>query len=72
MGELAAERLAGRALRAGVEVTPPDAPVVEPGLESGVRLCLGAVPDREALRRGLEIVAGALSSEVGERSRAVI
>lgn len=72
MGELAAERLAGRALRAGVEVTPPDAPVVEPGLESGVRLCLGAVADREALRRGLEIVAGALSSEVGERSRAVI
>lgn len=72
MGELAAERLAGRALRGGAEVTPPDAPVVEPGLESGVRVCLGAAVDRDSLRRGLEIVAGALSSEVGERSRAVI
>lgn len=72
MGELAAERLAGRALRAGAEVTPPDAPVVEPGLETGVRICLGAAPDRATLQRGLEIVAGALSSEVSERSRAVI
>ena len=72
MSELEAERLSGRALRGGAEVTPPDAPVAEPGLESGVRVCLGAVPDRETLRRGLAIVAGALSSEVGERSRAVI
>ncbi|WP_297511735.1 PLP-dependent aminotransferase family protein [uncultured Caulobacter sp.] len=72
MGELAAERLSGRALRGGAEVTPPDAPGVEPGLESGVRVCLGAVADQQTLRRGLEIVAAALSSEVGERSRAVI
>ncbi len=72
MSELEAERLAGRALRGGAEVTPPSAPVVEVGYESGVRVCLGAVPDRETLRRGLEIVAGALSSEVGERSRAMI
>lgn len=72
MSELEAERLAGRALRGGAEVTPPSAPVVEPGHESGVRVCLGAAPDHETLRRGLEIVAGALSSEVGERSRAVI
>ena len=72
MSELEAERLAGRALRGGAEVTPPSAPVVEAGHENGVRVCLGAVPDRETLRRGLEIVAGALSSEVGERSRAVI
>lgn len=72
MSELEAERLAGRALRGGAEVTAPDAPVVEPGHESGVRICLGAVADRETLRRGLEIVAAALSSEVGERSRAVI
>ncbi len=72
MGELEAERLSGRALRGGAEVTAPDAPGVEPGLESGVRVCLGAVADHQTLRRGLEIVAGALSSEVGERSRAVI
>ena len=72
MSELEAERLAGRALRGGAEVTPPDAPIVEPGLVTGVRVCLGAAPDRTSLRQGLEIVAGALSSEVGERSRAVI
>ena len=72
MSELEAERLAGRALRGGAEVTPPSAPVVEAGYESGVRVCLGAVSDRGALRRGLEIVASALSNEVSERSRAVI
>ena len=72
MSELAAERLAGRALRGGVEVTPPDAPVVSPDLETGVRVCLGAVDDRDTLRRGLEIVAASLSSEVAERSRSVI
>jgi DNA-binding transcriptional MocR family regulator len=72
LSELEAERLAGRALRGGAEVTAPSAPVVEAGHESGVRVCLGAIADRDTLRRGLEIVAGALSSEVGERSRAVI
>jgi hypothetical protein len=46
--------------------------MVEPGLESGVRVCLGAARDRAQLKRGLEIVAGALSNEVAERSRAVI
>lgn len=72
MSELEAERLAGRALRGGAEVTPPDAPIVEPGLVTGVRVCLGAAPDLQTLRQGLETVAGALSSEVGERSRALI
>uniref|UniRef100_B0SWA8 Transcriptional regulator, GntR family with aminotransferase domain n=1 Tax=Caulobacter sp. (strain K31) TaxID=366602 RepID=B0SWA8_CAUSK len=71
MGELDAERLAGRALRGGVEVTPPGAPVVEPGLTSGVRICLGAAKDRAELERGLRIVAAALTG-VDERSRAVI
>jgi DNA-binding transcriptional MocR family regulator len=72
MGELDAERVAGRALRGGVEVTPPAAPAVDPRLESGVRVCLGAAPDRETLKGALEVVAGALSSEVAERSRAVV
>jgi DNA-binding transcriptional MocR family regulator len=71
MSELDAERLAGRALRAGVELTPPSAPVVEPGAVTGVRLCLGAARDREELERGLRIVAAAVS-DVDERSRAVI
>jgi DNA-binding transcriptional MocR family regulator len=41
MSEAAAERTAARALRAGVEVTPPSAPVVDSDLISGLRLCLG-------------------------------
>ena len=71
MSELDAERLAGRALRGGVELTPPSAPVVAPGLTTGVRLCLGAARDREELERGLRIVAAAVA-DVDERSRAVI
>lgn len=71
MSELDAERLAGRALRGGVELTPPSAPVVTPGLTTGVRLCLGAARDREELERGLRIVAAAVA-DVDERSRAVI
>jgi DNA-binding transcriptional MocR family regulator len=71
MGELDAERLAGRALRGGVEVTPPSAPIVEPGLASGVRVCLGATRDRAELEQGLRVVAAALTG-VDERSRAVI
>jgi DNA-binding transcriptional MocR family regulator len=60
MSELAAERLAGRCLREGVELTPPSAPVIEPSLISGVRLCLGAPRDRATLERGLAVVAAAL------------
>jgi DNA-binding transcriptional MocR family regulator len=71
MNELDAERLAGRALRGGVEVTPPAAPIVEPGLESGVRICLGAATDQAQLERGLRVVATALTG-ADERSRAVI
>jgi DNA-binding transcriptional MocR family regulator len=71
MSDLDAERLAGRALRGGVELTPPSAPVVEPGATTGVRLCLGAARDREELERGLRIV-GAAVSDVDERSRTVI
>lgn len=71
MSELDAERLAGRALRAGVELTPPSAPIVEPGAVTGVRLCLGAARDRQELERGLKIVAAAVA-DVDERSRAVI
>jgi DNA-binding transcriptional MocR family regulator len=67
MSELAAERLAGRCLREGVEVTPPSAPIIEPSLISGVRLCLGASRDRATLERGLTVVANALrnDAEVG-------
>jgi DNA-binding transcriptional MocR family regulator len=71
MGELEAERVAGRALRGGVEVTPPGAPVVTPGLETGVRVCLGPAADRIELERGLRVVAAALTG-ADERSHGVI
>jgi DNA-binding transcriptional MocR family regulator len=67
MSELAAERLAGRCLREGVELTPPSAPLVDPSLISGVRLCLGPPRDRATLERALTVVASALrnDAEVG-------
>jgi DNA-binding transcriptional MocR family regulator len=67
MSELAAERLAGRCLREGVELTPPSAPIIEPSLISGVRLCLGPPRDRATLERALTVVASALrnDAEVG-------
>src|SRR5262249_45680185 len=72
MSELDAERVAGRALRAGVEVTPPSAPIVEPELISGVRVCLGTAPDIATLERALRVVAGALRSDTEEPARAVV
>jgi DNA-binding transcriptional MocR family regulator len=63
MSELAAERLAGRCLRQGVELTPPSAPIIEPSLISGVRLCLGAPRDRATLERALTVVASALRND---------
>lgn len=73
MSELDAERVAGRALRAGVEVTPPSVPMTPNGGLTGLRLCLGAPAERAALRAGLEVVKAALSSEVGgERSASFI
>ncbi|MCE3289572.1 MAG: transcriptional regulator, GntR family with aminotransferase domain [Caulobacter sp.] len=68
--ELEAERVAGRALRGGVQLTPPDAPLVGPGATRGLRLCLGGVRDRARLEQGLRIVAGAVAGrEHGETAR---
>jgi DNA-binding transcriptional MocR family regulator len=49
MTELAAERLSGRALRGGAEVTPPDAPILRPSAEAGVA---GALSNEVAERSG--------------------
>ena len=57
LSALEAERLARRALRAGVEVTPPSAPIVEPSLLSGLRLCLGSASDQIELARALKLIA---------------
>jgi len=70
--ELEAERMAARAMRAGVELTPPSAPVIDADAISGVRLCLGGVADREILRSALNVVAAALRSEVSAHASGVI
>lgn len=70
LDELEAERVAGRALRAGVQLTPPDSPLVGPGSTRGLRLCLGAVRDRARLESAVRIVAGAVAGrEHGETAR---
>ena len=66
MPELEAERAAGRALRAGVLVTPPDAPVVGARSLTGVRVCLGGAADVEEVRIGL----GRLQQALGPVDRA--
>jgi hypothetical protein len=48
---------------------PALAPIVEPGLTTGVRLCLGAARDRAELERGLRMVAAALSGATSARGR---
>ncbi|QPC92624.1 PLP-dependent aminotransferase family protein [Mesorhizobium sp. INR15] len=68
---LAAERASGRALRAGVQVTPPDALLVGEGV-SGLRICLGGVADRAVLEHALRIVSQSLGEEVPGRSSAIV
>ena len=62
MAELVAERLVARALRAGVQLTPAEAPVVDPASICGVRLCVGAPPSRSQVDTALERLATLLDS----------
>jgi DNA-binding transcriptional MocR family regulator len=55
-----ARRIASNAIKAGVEVTPPEAPFGEPGDVSGLRLCLGAATDLDQLEEALRVVRVAL------------
>jgi DNA-binding transcriptional MocR family regulator len=57
MAELDAERFAARAMRAGVELTVPSAPLVDAGLISGVRICLGTPADRATLAQAIDRIA---------------
>ncbi|QUD87098.1 aminotransferase-like domain-containing protein [Phenylobacterium montanum] len=61
LAELEAERVGSRALRAGVELTPADGPILPGGGMSGLRLCLGGAPDRASLARALAVVRDALA-----------
>ena len=72
MPELEAERMTSRALRGGVELTPPSAPVVDPLSISGVRICLGGAPDRDTMAQALQVVANALDNKLSGRDAAVV
>jgi DNA-binding transcriptional MocR family regulator len=60
MSELEAERCAARALRGGVQVSPPTAALTAGSREHGLRVCLGATPSLPVLEQGLRILARAL------------
>ncbi len=72
MAELDAERAAAHALRAGVEVTPPSAPIVDWHGLSGLRVCLGGVEDGAELERALKVVAEAVAGAGDPFSRAMM
>lgn len=71
MNELKAERVAGAAMRGGVAVTPPAAPIVDARQISGLRICIGAPADIATLDRGLKVVAAAIA-EAPDAMRAVV
>jgi DNA-binding transcriptional MocR family regulator len=72
MPELEAERLAGRALRAGVAVTAPGSAIVRPDLISGLRVCLGAASDMAELTLGLERLRSVLQFERSGNEAAMV
>jgi DNA-binding transcriptional MocR family regulator len=72
MPALEAERLAARAFRRGVEVTPPDAPAAAPCDVSGVRVCLGATADRGVLEQALTTVESILADGAPPDDRAIV
>ena len=72
MAELDAERAAAHALRAGVEVTPPSAPIVDWHGLSGLRVCLGGVEDGADLEAALKVVAEAVGGAGDQLARAMM
>jgi DNA-binding transcriptional MocR family regulator len=72
MAELDAERAAAHALRAGVEVTPPSAPIVDWHGLSGLRVCLGGVEDSADLEAALKVVAEAVGGAGDQLARAMM
>jgi DNA-binding transcriptional MocR family regulator len=61
MSEVEAERTAGRAAAAGVDITSPSGPVLDSALIYGLRLCIGAPRNRTMLETGLKAVTAALA-----------
>jgi DNA-binding transcriptional MocR family regulator len=72
MSELDAERAAAQALRAGVELTPPSAPIVDWQGLSGMRVCLGGVEDAAELEAALNVVAVAVGGQDRASARTMV
>lgn len=72
MPELDAERAAAHALRSGVEVTPPSAPIVDWHGLSGLRVCLGGVEDGAELEQALKVVVEAVGGAGDQLARAMM
>jgi DNA-binding transcriptional MocR family regulator len=72
LSELEAERVAGRAQREGVAVTPPGGPIVNGRLISGLRVCLGGVATTADLVTGLERLRAALSPTVSSAAQSMV
>jgi DNA-binding transcriptional MocR family regulator len=71
MAELEAERTANRALRAGVVLTPPTAPIIC-GTTTGLRICLGAAENVSVLELGLRRLQTVLSTRTEHADRGVV
>lgn len=72
LAPLQAERVMGRAARAGVELTPPEASIVSRDAASGLRVCLGAAGDRATLERALTILHGVIRESDAVRTDSVV
>lgn len=71
MAPATAERVAARALTAGLRLTQPAAYTVsDPETSGGLRVCLGAAPDRASLARALQILGRALTGEADDSALA--
>jgi DNA-binding transcriptional MocR family regulator len=61
-----------RALKGGVDLTPPAAPYVDGAAAAGLRVCLGTPLNIETLERGLRIVKAALEEALLVNSKGII
>lgn len=72
MGELDAEKIAGRAHRAGVSLLPPGVSAIGDGAETGLRISLGAVASQAELIEALARLRTALEGEMPVQGRGLI
>jgi len=72
MGELEAEKVAGRAQRAGLSLLPPGVSAIGDGVETGLRISLGAVTGQAELIEALDRLRNALAGEMPMHGRGLI